>query len=204
MKRIPPAVRREMLLDAAFRVISERGVSAATTRAICAEADMPLASFHYVFESQQELMRQLLRRVIDSAGNMERVPEFTDDLRTNVELMLLHALNWAIDNPGEDLAYYELGNYALRTPGFEELSRYRLAQSLEVIGRALSLLEAIHGGRIARDKQDLAWLVLTFIEGIGLMFLNSGDPEACKRAVKAYAEFLVDYGQGRTGLPRQS
>lgn len=197
-------MRREMLLDAAFRVIAERGVSAATTRAICAEADMPLASFHYVFESQNELMRQLLRRVIDAAGNMERIPEFTEDLRENVELMLLHALNWAIDNPGEDLAYYELGNFALRTPGFEELSRYRLDQALELIVRAFHLLDAIHGSNMVRDKREVAWMALTFIEGIGLMFLNSGDAEMARRAVKGYAGFLVDYAQGRAGVPLQS
>lgn len=197
-------MRREMLLDAAFRVISERGVSAATTRAICAEADMPLASFHYVFESQNELMRQLLHRVIDAAGNMERVPEFTEDLRENVELMLLHALDWAIENRGEDLAYYELGNFALRTPGFEDLARYRLDQALEVITRAFHLLEAIHGSNMVRDKREVAWMALTFIEGIGLMFLNSGDAEMARRAVKGYAGFLVDFAQGRAGGPVQS
>lgn len=197
-------MRREMLLDAAFRVISERGVSAATTRVICAEADMPLASFHYVFESQNELMRQLLHRVIDAAGNMERVPEFTEDLRENVELMLLHALDWAIENPGEDLAYYELGNFALRTPGFEDLARYRLDQALEVITRAFHLLEAIHGSNMVRDKREVAWMALTFIEGIGLMFLNSGDAEMARRAVKGYAGFLVDFAQGRAGGPVQS
>lgn len=204
MKRIAPAVRRELLLDAAFRVISRGGVQAATTRAICAEADMPLASFHYVFESQQELMRQLLHRVIDAAGNMERVPEFTDDLETNVELMLLHSFEWAVANPGEDLAYYELGNYAMRHEGMEDLARYRTEHAVELIIRAFYLLEAIHGSNMVRDKRDVAWMALTFVEGIGMMYLSSRDEQTCRRAIKSFAPFVVAYAQGRAGGPVES
>lgn len=198
MKRIPPARRRELLLDAAFRVISQHGVQAATTRAICAEADMPLASFHYVFESQQELMRELLHRVIDGAGDAQRFPELTDDVYRNVELMLLSTFEWAVDHPGEELAYFELGHYALRTEGMKNLPRERIEHALDLIVRAMQLLDAIHEDlppyRV--DLREVAWMTLTFIEGNALMFLSSGDVEATRHAIRTYARFLVDFSRG--------
>lgn len=56
MARIPVEERREALIDAAFRVIGEQGLSRASTRAIVAEAGMSLASFHYAFESRDQLL----------------------------------------------------------------------------------------------------------------------------------------------------
>lgn len=199
MKRIPPAVRREMLLDAAFRVIARNGVQAATTRAICAEAEMPLASFHYVFESQQELMRELMLSVIDGAGDQEGFPELTDDLYRNVELMIHSTFDWSVSHPNEELSYYELSMYSLRTHGMEELPKARIERGLDLIVRAFRLLEAIHPDSppLAIDLRDLAWMVLTFVEGNGWMYLHSKDEEATRRAIKAYAIFLVDYAYGR-------
>ena len=58
MTRIPAAERRAALIDAALRVVSRNGLAQATTRAIVAEAGMSLASFHYAFESRDELDRR--------------------------------------------------------------------------------------------------------------------------------------------------
>ena len=54
MARIPAAQRRDALIGAALQVVADRGVAAATTRAIVAEAGMSLASFHYAFESRDD------------------------------------------------------------------------------------------------------------------------------------------------------
>jgi AcrR family transcriptional regulator len=52
--------RRAELLQAALRVMSRDGIAAGTTRAIVAEAGMPLATFHYCFRSRNELLRELI------------------------------------------------------------------------------------------------------------------------------------------------
>ena len=64
MTRIPAPERRAALARAARTVIARDGLQAATTRAIVAEADMPLASFHYAFASRDELLAELVRRVV--------------------------------------------------------------------------------------------------------------------------------------------
>jgi AcrR family transcriptional regulator len=52
-------------------VIARDGLAAATTRAIVAEAGMPLASFHYAAPSRDELLRDVVELVVaeeDSAA----------------------------------------------------------------------------------------------------------------------------------------
>ena len=61
--RIPAAERRSALIEAALRVVARNGLAQATTRAIVAEAGMSLASFHYVFDSRDELIDELITTV---------------------------------------------------------------------------------------------------------------------------------------------
>jgi AcrR family transcriptional regulator len=58
--RMSADARRAELLQAALRVMSRDGIAAGTTRAIVAEAGMPLATFHYCFRSRNELLRELI------------------------------------------------------------------------------------------------------------------------------------------------
>ncbi len=64
MPRLPAEVRRAALVEAALRVMARDGLAAGTTRAIVAEAGMSLASFHYAFASRDELLRELVHRVV--------------------------------------------------------------------------------------------------------------------------------------------
>ena len=66
MGRIPVEQRRKALIAAALRVVASRGLAGASTRAIVTEAGMSLASFHYAFESRDELIEQLIPEVIAS------------------------------------------------------------------------------------------------------------------------------------------
>ena len=60
MARVSAEDRRDALIEAAIRVIAAKGVAAATTRAIVAEAGASLASFHYAFRSRDEMMAELI------------------------------------------------------------------------------------------------------------------------------------------------
>src|SRR3954469_1324090 len=64
MPRLPAEARRGAPGEAALRVMSRGGLAAGTTRAIVAEAGMSLASFHYAFASREDLLRELVQRVI--------------------------------------------------------------------------------------------------------------------------------------------
>ena len=56
--------RRSALLESAYRVIADHGVEGATTRRICAHAGMPLASFHYAFESRTALLCAVMETAV--------------------------------------------------------------------------------------------------------------------------------------------
>ena len=64
MARLALADRRAALIGAAVRVIARSGLAAATTRAIVTEAGMPLGSFHYVFDSRDDLITAVIETVM--------------------------------------------------------------------------------------------------------------------------------------------
>ena len=66
MTRMSAQDRRVELVAAAFRVVAARGVASASVRAICQEAGMALASFHYAFESRDALMAELVNVVVEA------------------------------------------------------------------------------------------------------------------------------------------
>ena len=128
MPRIPASERRVALVLAAVQVIGRGGVSAATTRAIVAEAGMSLASFHYAFTSHDELMAEVVRWVIAEergailpegveAGSLEDVARA--GLQRYFELLRA--------DPDREQAVNELALHALRTPGMQHLARQQYA-----------------------------------------------------------------------------
>ena len=90
MTRIPAPERRVALVEAALRVVAQRGIAQATTRAIVAEAGMSLASFHYAFDSRDELIDELITTVV-ARETQAVLPELIEgsDLRELLEAGLL-------------------------------------------------------------------------------------------------------------------
>src|SRR4249919_3836395 len=62
--------KREQILDAAAALIGRVGFAAASTRAVAAEADVPLSLVHYHFGSRGGLLATLLER--ENARLLER------------------------------------------------------------------------------------------------------------------------------------
>src|SRR5258708_39566126 len=60
--------RRREILVATLRVIASNGTDAVTHRRVAAEADVPLGSLTYYFESREDLIRESFRFYIDEAN----------------------------------------------------------------------------------------------------------------------------------------
>jgi AcrR family transcriptional regulator len=56
MAHVSADTRREQFIEAAVRVIAREGVDGATTRKIAQEAQAPLASLHYCFQTKEKLL----------------------------------------------------------------------------------------------------------------------------------------------------
>jgi AcrR family transcriptional regulator len=183
MKRIPAMERRAALVDAAFRVVAERGIAAATTRAIVAEAGMSLASFHYAFESRDELMTELVRRVVEGEESALApvIAADIDDAVTMEQLIRvgLEQFFQAVRNdPEHERAMFELTQYAMRVPGMEQLATAQYRRYYAAATAALQVAATKTGAGWNRPVEEVAVFLVTMTDGLTLGWLANRDDAA--------------------------
>ena len=88
----PPEVRREELMDAAERILVEKGVAATSVDEIVSAADVAKGTFYIHFESKERLLLSLQQRFVDTfcrdlkaAMNRRRAGDWNGRLRAWVE-----------------------------------------------------------------------------------------------------------------------
>jgi len=194
--RMPATERRAALLAAAFRVIAAEGVSGATTRAIVAEADMSLASFHYAFTSRDEMMRELISHVIEN----QTVAAFAtlrygNDLRTAIRDGLLAFFEVVVADPAHEQTMFELMQYALRTPDLDGLPREQYAGYRFAVSGLLETAAADTGMRWLLPLDDVARMVVSMTDGITLAWLADRDSAAAARVIEFAATSIAALAQ---------
>jgi DNA-binding transcriptional regulator YbjK len=191
MTRLPPDQRRSALVEAALRVIDRDGIRAATTRAIVAEADMPLGTFHYVFRSRDAMLRDLIAVVVDQERRVASdAVRAGVDIRATVRNALQAYFDLVVADPSREQAMFELLHYALRT---EELADLPAAQYRTYRSAALELIQVAAeraGVRWTMPLEDVARLVVTFTDGLTLGWLADRDDAAAARIMDAAANAL--------------
>lgn len=201
MPRIPAPERRAALAAAARTVIARDGLAAASTRAIVAEAGMPLASFHYAVASRDELLRDVVELVVADEGTAAATFLATASTpREAIKLALTGYLDHVKSDPGNEQAMFELTQYALRTSQLADLpaEQYRTYHAL-----AAELLEA---GAAALHIEwsipvpDLARLLVTLTDGLTLVWLADRDDAAAARAIDHAAEAVATFATQREGV----
>jgi AcrR family transcriptional regulator len=190
--RLTVTERRSALLQAALRVIATRGVAAATTRAIVAEAGMPLASFHYAFRSRDEMMRELISLVVES-GSVAVVSALRQDsdIRSAIRDGLQGYLEHVRADPGHEQVMFELMQYALRTDGLEGLAAEQYAMYHR---SATGILEAgAESAGVAWSVPigDVARRVVTITDGVTLAWLADRNDDAANRVLDIAADALA-------------
>ncbi|MFI6010641.1 TetR/AcrR family transcriptional regulator [Streptomyces sp. NPDC051243] len=115
--------RRQRIIDAAIRVVGEKGIAGLSHRTVAAEADVPLGSTTYHFKTLDDLLVAALRqanegfaKVIASRGGLE-------DPETDLAAELAGWMGeWlAGDRTGVELEY-ELYLAALRRPALRPVA----------------------------------------------------------------------------------
>ncbi|AKU15485.1 TetR/AcrR family transcriptional regulator [Luteipulveratus mongoliensis] len=182
MARMSADERRELLVEAAIRVMTRDGVAKATTRSIVAEADMQLGMFHYCFRSKQELLEQVIEAItghsLERAGTLlQQRTTVRDTLRAAMQMYWDHVLA----NPDEHQLTYELTQYALREPGFEGLARKQYEFYLETLVDLLDSSAKELDAEFTIPTAVLARYLITIIDGLTLNWIVLRDdkiPEA--------------------------
>lgn len=191
-RRISADERRTALVAAALRVAARRGISHATTRAIVAEAGMSLASFHYVFESRDAFLAEVIRTVVAEElhavlPDIEPAGTLRDTIASGLERYLVHVRR----EPGEELTMLELTWHSLRTPELAGLAGSQY-ESYRVFAReALEAAAGFHGCRWRIPVDDVARLLVSFTDGLTIDWLVHEDEAASALIVGAAADAIA-------------
>lgn len=201
MTRTPVEERRRQLVAAALRVVAQKGLAGASTRAIVAEADMALASFHYAFESRDQLLARLVAEVLESEEKAVLPTEvggrsLTELIRDSLRGYLAHLRA----DPSYEQAMLELTQYAVRSglplarQQYEHYTRIALA-SLE--------LAAEHTGHTwSVPLPTVAALLVSLTDGLTLTWLVSRDDTAAEALVDAAATAVASLAMVPPEEPR--
>ncbi|MGY1729970.1 TetR/AcrR family transcriptional regulator [Geodermatophilus sp. SYSU D01045] len=192
MPRLPAAQRRAALVEAALRVMARDGLAAGTTRAVVAEAGMPLAAFHYAFSSRDELLRELVTRVVGrelaaASAALDPAAGLAGCLRAAAAGYLDHLER----EPGAEALMLELTLHAVRDP---ELRPVAAAQYRAYTAAATRLLEeaaAATGATWRRPVPELARLLVTVVDGATTTWLVDRDTAATRAVLEAAVDQLV-------------
>jgi AcrR family transcriptional regulator len=192
--------RRAELLQAALRVMSREGVAAGTTRAIVAEAGMPLATFHYCFRSRNELLRELITLVTTmerdaAAAAMAGVdappPDPRDAFRETLRQGLRGYIGLLTENPGHELFLFELNHYALRTPELRDLAIEQYRRYYDTATQLLVTAAEVGGMRWTTELPVLARLVVTLTDGATTTWLADRDTAATLATLDLAADYVA-------------
>jgi len=179
MTRMSVAERRVALVAAALRVIARQGMSAATTRAIAAEAGMPQASFHYAFESRDELMREVVRNVVEREETSilpAIAPEAAPaDMRDALRSGLQHYFAGVKSDPDHERAMFELAE------------------------ASLAAAEQLVGARWTVPVDQVAKILVGFTDGLTTTWLATRDDEAAHRFIGFAADALARLSEPSAG-----
>lgn len=202
MARMPVEKRRDLLLDAAFRVIARSGVDGATTRAISSEAQVTLSTFHYVFESRDDLLAALVARGTDNeisviAEALSAAAEDLVDGYDGIRLMLRESLFGYIDgvvaDPDREQAMISLNQYARQTSDLAWLGADMYRRYYAAIAEGLARAAAQAHVEWDRPVVDLAPLVVAATDGITLAYLNTRDRSICDQIAEATVTLMLGH-----------
>jgi AcrR family transcriptional regulator len=192
MPRLPAEARRAALVEAALRVMTRHGLAAGTTRAIVAEAGMSLASFHYVFASRDELLRELVHRVVGhelsaATADLDVSSGLGGCLRSAADGYLRHLEQ----EPGAEQLMFELALYSLRDPALRPLARQQYRAYTAAANRLLEQAAAATGATWRRPVPELARLLVTLIDGATTTWLVDRDTAATRAVLHSAVDLFV-------------
>lgn len=192
MTRKPAEERRRDLVEAGLRVISREGMHGATVRAIVAEAGVPLATFHYVFDSRDEMIGEAYSFVVLPRLGDARMPFAADALPLDAVRGVLH--DWVdrfAEHPEYELAVMEIMAYCTRTPSLAHLPGKVQAHYVEIVTSTITAVCEQLGVKPNRPLDEVSQLVLHVTDGLTYCLLRTGDTDAARRFVDAVAPMLT-------------
>lgn len=164
--------RRQRIIDAAIRVVGEKGIGGLSHRSVAAEADVPLGSTTYHFKTLDELLEAAMRQANEGFAKAVTASGAFEDARVGIAGELAALLGqWLAGDRTELELEYELYLAALRKPALRAVAAECGDGLAEVLRR--------------RTDPVTAQALVSLVDGISLQVLLTGVPydEAYAREV---------------------
>lgn len=193
--------RREMLTQAAIKVMTREGVARATTRAIASEAQMPLGIFHYAFASKHELLVRVIQTIArQSKGDIDEAvlsrPDL--DLEGVATAGLMAYFDHVVAHPQEHMLTYELTQFALREERFEGVARDQYEYYLRENEALLEAFAEIMQIEYVVPLPVVSRFAFSVMDGLALNWLAMGDEEGAREVVHLAVKALSTMVRPRT------
>lgn len=203
MARMSVDQRRSALVESAYRVIADHGVEGATTRRICAHAGMPLASFHYAFESRTALLcavmetavptdiERMLHAVLHAADyGSEPGPE---TIRSSMVRQFHAFYDLLKADPGRMQATIAFGIYAHNHPELQQVGKHMYEQLYRVASAGLRSMADLTPIVWTTPVEDLGPLIIAATNSITLVYLSTADDKVVDAIIRSIADQLMTY-----------
>jgi AcrR family transcriptional regulator len=157
------ALRREQLIDAALRLVAQKGYAAVTIRDIAVAADVSTGTVHYYFAGKDELLRDALREA--SRRFADRLDEATSGVTDPRALLERHAAAATPRSAAEREAqrvWIAFWDRAQRDPQLREL-QHRVYDAWR-----RRIADAVRAGRFPVDADAWARRYVALIDGLAL------------------------------------
>lgn len=191
MVRLAISERRDLLIAAAWRVMARDGVAAATTRAICAEADMPQSSFHYCFDTRADLLRIVVTsRLPEHLKLAMAAIEGAQSPKERIRQALEAWWRDVVVNPESHAVMFDITLHAHYDPELSDLGRYQYAAAHDTVLTLLAHVVADNRFAWDADLEQLAVTVVAFLDGITLRYVVDPQNPGFRGVLDAFAEDL--------------
>ena len=186
----PPSSAKERLLDAADRLMYERGFHGVGVAELCEAADVRPGSFYYYFRSKQALAAEMLERAWVRTDQRIFAPAF-DGATSTFEAIDVYAealeqnMRTHEERSGGIVAGCRFGNFAIESaphdPVLAEATATALAAMTDRFRRLID--EGRHRGEVTADADadTLAELLVAQMEGLMVLAKANHDPSAIRR-----------------------
>ncbi|GAB3298328.1 TetR family transcriptional regulator [Epidermidibacterium keratini] len=192
MVRLAIAERRELLLQAAWRVLVRDGVRAATTRAICSEAGMPQSSFHYCFDSRAELLRIIVTGLLPEQISTTFAALDVETDGENFAREPLAAFFAEVEqNPMRHAVLYDITMNAIYEPELADLATFQYDEYLRAAIEILTRAAERRGFTWDQPVEVLATTMLNFLDGLVLRYIVDRNSDRARAALEAYGDDLA-------------
>ncbi len=195
--------RRSALIESAYRVIADHGVEGATTRRICAHAGMPLASFHYAFESRTALLCAVMETAVPT--DIERMlhtllpgavysptPDIAN-IRENMEGQFRAFYDLLKADPGRMQAAIALGIYAHNHPELQHVGKHMYEQLYRVASAGLQSITDLTGVVWTTPVEELGPVVIAATNSITLIYLSTADDKVVDAIIRSITDQLMTH-----------